>query len=253
MKKISHFLIVALFLTTPAFPAFGKNTQISNQSKMNSWEDARKAKVKQLQSLINDFRLADNYQDARLFQSSCKKLKIFHRSLPSDTPKKSLLRSASRYCSGRSVPEKLSRWIQDFEVRGFSTCGNPTFVARFVGSYTLNRGGLTAPSRVLEFEYTNLFDERLALISVETLFSPYVGDRWAGIVEGSSDSWRTESVTFSRGESKIIKWQIDEYRFNNFIDRGAIPNISGALTHLLHPKYGGGLYCSNIKAIPMTQ
>lgn len=248
MKIITYLLIVTLFLATPTHPAVSQTTQISNKSKSESWESVRKTKIKQLQSLINDFRIADNYHDAKLFQLSCKKLKIFQRGLPIDTPKLTLVRRASRYCSGKSVPEILSRWISDAAVRGLARCGKPTFDAQFLGAYTLDRRGITGPSKVLEFKYTNTFNEKLALISIETLYSPYGDSRWTGISESNSNFGSGENITFEPGESKTIRWQIDQYRFDDYIEKGATPSISRALTQLLHSKYGGGLYCSGVIA-----
>jgi hypothetical protein len=219
-----------------------------NSVVLESWVSVRNKKLNELQIILNYFRNADQYKDASLFSTSCGKLSNFISTLPGDTPLINDLRLAETFCSGSFVPLKISEWINNSEVRGFSECATPKFKALFVRTFNLNN-----VFQIIEFDYTNAFSEPVSVSSVMTNYPGYRDTEWDGISEANAEKLSSVEIKFLPNETKRIRVAIEPYVYSNFQKEGrGEPFIKFGLTQLLDPKYGGFMYCAAIKAQPLT-
>jgi hypothetical protein len=213
------------------------------QNPVVSWSTVRNSKVAELRNLLNTFWVADSYKDATLFLTSCGKLSNFIGTLPIDTPLVADLRLASTYCAGRSVPERIAAWLNNYVVQGFAECVIPKLKATFIKTYVV-RG-----YQVIEFEYTNDFPEVVSLWSIETNYPNTYGDL-RGVFEISGNNFVSVNLNFAPNETKKIGFVMDDWKYRSFVSEGlGEPRIVYAVTELLDAKYGGGGRCM-VRALP---
>jgi hypothetical protein len=218
------------------------------QNPVVSWSTVRSSKVAELRNLLNTFWVADSYKDATLFLTSCGKLSNFIGTLPIDTPLVADLRLASTYCAGRSVPERIAAWLNNYVVQGFAECVIPKFKATFVKTYVVR------DYQVIEFDYTNDFPEVVSLWRLSTNYPHQAYEDLYGVFDINASNFSSVNLRFNPNETRRIGFVMESWRYRSFIAEGrGEPKVYSSVTELLDPKYGGGGRCMMFKALPSGQ